>query len=40
LANLYHCEPGALRIGMPVRLVWERLDDRFNYPAFEPVVEP
>ena len=40
LANLYHCEPAALRIGVPVRLIWERLDDQFNYPAFEPVVEP
>lgn len=40
LANLYHCEPEKLRIGMPLRLVWERLDDRFNYPAFAPAGEP
>lgn len=36
LANLYNCQPETLRIGMPVRLFWERLDDKFNYPAFEP----
>ena len=40
LANLHNCEPGSLHIGMPVRLFWDRLDDRFNYPAFEPALEP
>jgi uncharacterized OB-fold protein len=39
LANFYNCRPEMLRIGMPVRLVWERLDDKFNYPAFEPAIE-
>jgi uncharacterized OB-fold protein len=39
LANLYNCPDGALRIGMPVRLVWEDLDGKFKYPAFEPATD-
>jgi hypothetical protein len=36
LANLLNCAPEAVRIGMPVRLCWERLSDDINYPSFEP----
>lgn len=36
LANLLNVNGGDVRIGMPVKLVWERLSDKFNYPAFEP----
>ncbi|OVZ59476.1 hypothetical protein CDO44_12815 [Pigmentiphaga sp. NML080357] len=36
LANLFNVEPEGVRIGMPVKLMWERLSDEFNYPAFEP----
>ena len=39
LANLYNCPDAALRIGMPVRLVWEDLDGKFKYPAFEPAMD-
>jgi hypothetical protein len=37
LANLYNCRAEALRVGAPVRLIWERLSQDYNYPAFEPV---
>lgn len=40
LANLLNCRPEDLRVGMPVRLCWERLSDEINYPNFEPVVDP
>lgn len=36
LCNLLNCKPEAVKIGMPVRLAWERLSDEFSYPAFEP----
>jgi uncharacterized OB-fold protein len=36
LANVLHCEPEDVRIGMPVTVCWERLSDEINYPAFEP----
>jgi hypothetical protein len=36
LANLVNADIAGLRIGMPVRLTWERLSDDINYPAFEP----
>ena len=39
LANLYNVEPEKVSICMPVRLVWERLGYKINYPAFEPVPE-
>jgi uncharacterized protein len=37
LANLVNCAPDKVRIGMPVRLCWERLSDDINQPCFEPV---
>ncbi len=39
--NLVNCEPGDVRIGMPVRVVFEQYDDVW-LPFFEPVepVEP
>jgi uncharacterized OB-fold protein len=36
LANLVNVKPDDVRSGMPVQLVWERLSEEFNYPAFEP----
>jgi len=33
--NLVHCEPEDLRIGMPVRVVFEQYDD-VHLPLFEP----
>ena len=36
LANLMNVKPDDVRSGMPVKLVWERLSEEFNYPAFEP----
>ncbi len=37
LANLIHCDPDQLKIGMPLRLVWDELDEGAPYPAFTPV---
>lgn len=36
LVNLFNVTPGEVKIGMPVKLMFERLSDKFNYPAFEP----
>jgi len=36
LCNLYQVEPEDVRIGMAVRLHWERLADELVYPAFVP----
>jgi uncharacterized OB-fold protein len=36
LCNLLNCDKDKVRIGMPVKLVWEKLPDGSNYPAFEP----
>jgi uncharacterized OB-fold protein len=36
LANVLHCDPDEVRIGMPVRLCWEHLSQDIEYPAFEP----
>lgn len=38
LANLYNCAAEDLRAGLPVRLIWEKLSEDYNYPAFEPAV--
>ncbi len=39
LANLFISENTVLRIGMRVRLIWEHLDGKIRYPAFEPAME-
>jgi len=36
LANLLNTDPGSVRIGMPVKVCWERLSEDIEYPAFEP----
>jgi uncharacterized OB-fold protein len=36
LCNLLNCDKDKVRIGMPVKLVWDKLEDGTNYPAFEP----
>lgn len=36
LVNLLNCRSNDVKIGMKVRLCWEKLADDINYPAFEP----
>lgn len=36
LANLLNVRAEDVRIGMKVKLCWERLSEEFRYPAFEP----
>jgi uncharacterized OB-fold protein len=36
LANLLHVNAGDVKIGMKVKLCWEKLSEDINYPAFEP----
>lgn len=36
LCNVLNVKPEEVKIGMPVKLCWERLNDDINYPAFEP----
>jgi uncharacterized OB-fold protein len=36
LCNLLNCDKDKVKIGMPVKLVWELLPDGSNYPAFGP----
>jgi hypothetical protein len=31
----HHCKPEDVRIGLPVKVCWERLTDEINHPAFE-----
>ena len=36
LCNLLNVKAADVKIGMPVRLCWEKLSEDINYPAFEP----
>jgi uncharacterized protein len=36
VCNLVNVKAEDVRIGMQVKLVWEKLSEDFNYPAFEP----
>jgi len=36
LVNLLNCKSNDVKIGMKVKLCWEKLTDDVNYPAFEP----
>jgi uncharacterized OB-fold protein len=36
MARLVNCPIDEVEIGMPVRVVWEALDENINYPQFEP----
>ena len=36
LVNLFNCKQENVKIGMPVKLCWEKLSEEINYPAFEP----
>ena len=36
LCNIFSCKPEDMRIGMPVKLYWEELEDGTLYPAFQP----
>ena len=36
LCNLMNVKAEDVKIGMPVKLGWEKLSDDINYPAFEP----
>jgi uncharacterized OB-fold protein len=35
-ANILECPPEEVRVGMPVEVVWERVDDRVTLPQFRP----
>jgi uncharacterized protein len=36
LTNVVGCPPDDVRVGMPVRVTWEALDDGRHLPLFEP----
>jgi uncharacterized OB-fold protein len=36
MANVIGCEPGAVRVGMPVQVEWEALSDGRHLPLFAP----
>jgi acyl-CoA synthetase (AMP-forming)/AMP-acid ligase II len=36
VTNLVNCEAGELKIGMDLKLAWDRLNDDFRFPVFEP----
>ena len=36
LANLLNVKAEDVKIGMPVKLYWEKLSEDINYPAFQP----
>jgi uncharacterized OB-fold protein len=36
MTNIVGCEPGAVRVGMPVSVTWEELSDGRALPQFEP----
>ena len=35
LGNILNCSPEEVKIGMPVKLCWEKISDEIMYPAFE-----
>ena len=37
IANLVNVQPDDVRIGLRVRVAWEKLSDEINYFAFEPL---
>lgn len=37
MSNIVGIDPGAVRVGMAVRVTWERLSDGRHLPQFEPV---
>jgi uncharacterized OB-fold protein len=37
LANIIDCDPGEVRIGTRVEVVWCRLNDEMSIPRFRPV---
>jgi uncharacterized OB-fold protein len=37
MTNIVHCAPDAVRIGMPVRVVFEKVSDEITLPVFEPL---
>ena len=36
LCNLFNVKAEDVKIGMPVKLYWEKLSEDINYPAFQP----
>lgn len=36
LSNIVNCPVENIRIGMRVRVTWDRINAEFNYPVFEP----
>ncbi len=37
MTNIIGCAPDAVRIGMPVRVVFRKMSDEITLPMFEPV---
>ena len=35
-SNLVECDPGAIRIGMPVEVVFDKINDEITLPKFRP----
>ena len=40
LSNLVDCEPGSVRIGMPVEVCFEKVSEEISLPRFRPRPEP
>jgi len=36
MSQLHNCKIDEVEIGMPVRICWDRINDDFEYFAFEP----
>jgi uncharacterized OB-fold protein len=37
MTNIVGCAPDAVRIGMPVRVTFQKVSDEISLPVFEPV---
>ena len=37
ISNVVECDPDTVVVGMPVRVVWDRMSDTFAFPRFAPV---
>ncbi len=36
ISNVINCPLEEIRVGLPVRVVWHRIDEEFAFPLFEP----
>jgi uncharacterized protein len=39
VANIVNCDPEAVRVGMPVQVIFEDVDENCTLPQFTPVLE-